>query len=216
MNEIFTDFLNLLIHPVVRWVVFLLNIITIGFAYQQEITRYSTTKGFTGLQYNWHFFIILLTGVFGSFLAFLGLWYTIPFTDILPQYWFIPIFIILIAYYTQITIDTKTIKPTDEFTPPPSNILPKKYRVLITYITLILDLLMFLQFYIYFGVFDYSKNTILHRFLLERFGGWYDGNKLAYLTEWLGLLYVSQDIYSIWIQKTFSACEYKLPLSWNF
>ena len=66
------------------------------------------------------------------------------------------------------------------------------------------------------GIVDYTKNTILHRYLLERFGGWYDGNKLAYFVGWLGFMYVSNDIYNLWISMYFNACEYKLPSSWDF
>ena len=44
----------------------------------------------------------------------------------------------------------------------------------------------------------------------------YDGNKLAFLTEVLGIGYVISDCYNIYLQKTFEACHYKLPSSWNF
>jgi hypothetical protein len=186
-------------------------------AYNQEIVRFSTITAFTGLPYNWHMFIILLLGVFGSFLVFMGLWLTIPFTDGLPFYWYIPLFILLLAYYLQNTIDLKPInKIQDDFIPPPTYILPKKYRIAIVWGVLILDLLIFIQYYIYFGVFDYSKDTYLHRYLLERFGGWYDGHKIAFLIEWLGLIYIISDSYNIYLQTTFEPCKYNLPISWKF
>jgi hypothetical protein len=220
MNYIIENFLNFLITPFIRWIMYFLMIIILLYSYQIEITRYSKEIGFTGLNMNWQMYVLSMIGVFGSFITFMGLWLTIPFSDSLPKYWYIPIFILMIAYYTQITIDTKPISTDDEgtenFTSPPKNVLPQKYRLLIHYIILIVDIIVFVQFYIYFGVFDYSKNTYLHRYLLERFGGWYDGHKLAYLTEWLGLAYVLNDFYYIFISKTFEACEYKLPLSWNF
>ena len=219
MNLIIESFLNFLITPLIRWLVLILNICLIMFAYSQEIVRYSNVKAFTGLPYNWNMFIFVIAGVFGTFLTFLGLWFTIPFTDNLPTYWYIPLFILLIAYYLQSTIDLKPVNNTEklgEFDPPPTHIMPKKYRILLVYMILILDLLIFVQFYIYFGIFDYSKNTILHRYFLERFGGWYDGHKLAFIIEWIGLGYVINDSYNIYLQKTFEACKYNLPASWNF
>ena len=216
MNLIISNFLNFLINPAIRWIVFVLNVIMIAIGYNQEIVRYSTLKGFTGLPYNWNMYMIVVLGVIGSFITFMGMWYTIPFTTALPHYWYIPLFILLLAYYLQNTIDLKPVEASDKFAPPPTNILPKKYRILITYIILILDLIIFIQYYIYFGVFDYGKTTYLHYYLLERFGGWYDGRKLTFLIEWLGLAYVLSDTYNIYLQKTFEACKYKLPASWNF
>lgn len=224
MDSIIYHLLNFIINPVVRWVIFLLNVVFVMFAYNQEIVRFSVIKGISGLPFNWQMFCILLLGVFGSFLTFIGLWLTIPFTEGLPFYWYIPIFIILLAYYLQNTIDLKPIenntkcndKTNENFNPPPTYILPKKYRIALVYIILILDIIIFTQYYIYFGVFDYSKNTYLHRYLLERFGGWYDGHKLAFLAEWLGVFYVISDTYNIYLQTTFEACKYKLPSSWNF
>ena len=217
MHPIISNFLDFIITPAFRWFVFILNVCLIMFAYNQDIVRYSILNGFTGLQFNWQMYIILTLGVFGSFLTFMGLWYTIPFTSNLPEFWFIPIFILLLAYYLQNTIDLKTVNnENDNFQPPPTHILPKKYRIVIVWLILLLDMIIFIQYYIYFGVFDYSKDTVLHRFLLERFGGWYDGNKLAFLTEILGIGYVISDCYNIYLQKTFEPCHYKLPSSWNF
>lgn len=217
MNLILDGILNLLITPAFRWTVFFINIIMIMFAYNQEVVRYSVHTGFTELPFNWQMFVILLLGVFGSFLTFLGLWYTIPFTDSLPTYWFIPLFILLLAYYLQTTIDLKPVdKVTDKFEPPPTHILPQKYRIAIVYFILFLDMLIFIQYYLYFGIFDYGKDTVLHRYLLERFGGWYDGHKLAFIIEWLGVGYVISDCYNIYLQSTFEACKYGLPPSWNF
>lgn len=217
MNSIVLNFLNFLIIPVFRWSVFFLNIILIAFAYNQEIVRYSVNKGFTGLPFNWQMYSIVLLGIFGSFLTFMGLWYTIPFTEGLPEFWYIPVFILLLAYYLQNTIELKPVnRQTDNFEPPPTHLLPKKYRNAIVWIILLLDIIIFVQCYIYFGVFDYSKDTVLHRYLLERFGGWYDGRKLSFLVELLGIGYVISDMYNIYLQTTFEACHYKLPNSWNF
>jgi hypothetical protein len=207
--------LELLITPTVRWIVVIANIIMVAFAYNQEVVRYSTIHGFMGIPYNWQMYILVLLSVFGSFITFLGLWLTIPFTTYFPKYWYIPIFILLLAYYLQNTIDLQPVSGGD-FSPPPTHILPKKYRIIIVWCLLILDIIIFTQYYVYFGVFDYGKNTYLHRYISERFGGWYDGKKFAFLSEWLGLFYVALDLHNIYQQSTFEACTYKLPQSWNF
>jgi hypothetical protein len=212
--------LNLLITPSIRWLVYILNVIMVIIAYNQEIVRYSEHSGFTGLPFNWQMFVIVLAGVFGSFLTFMGLWLTIPFMSGLPFYWYIPIFILLCCYYLQNTMDLKAISASggngDEFVAPPTYLLPRKYRMAIVYLVLILDIIIFIQYYIYFGVFDYSKDTYLHRYLLERFGGWYDGRKLHFVIEWLGIGYIVSDLYNIYLQTSFEACKYGLPVSWNF
>jgi hypothetical protein len=73
-----------------------------------------------------------------------------------------------------------------------------------------------IQTYVYFGIADLSKKTIISRYVLERFGGWYEGNKLDYLYEWAGLFDIVTAIYILYLQTTFQACEYGLPSSWNF
>ena len=73
-----------------------------------------------------------------------------------------------------------------------------------------------IQQYIYFGIADLSKKTVLSRYVLERFGGWYAGNKLDYLYEWTGSFDIFIAFYILYLQSTFQACEYGLPPSWNF
>jgi hypothetical protein len=73
-----------------------------------------------------------------------------------------------------------------------------------------------IQSYIYFGISDLSKKTILSRYFLERFGGWYIGNKLDFLYEWSGMFDIIIGIYILHLQSNFQACEYGLPSSWNF
>ena len=72
-----------------------------------------------------------------------------------------------------------------------------------------------LQLYIYNGIADSSKKTLLSYYLLERFGGWITGNKLDFIFEWSGMIDVMIKIYILLLQKNFVACEYGLPPSWN-
>jgi len=211
-----TDLSNFLISPLSRWLIFALTFAITAFSFSQEIVRFSYLKAFSGFTYNIHMFIISMIGVFGWFLTFLGLWLTIPFTDKLPDYWYMPIFLIIMAWYSQMALNTYSVKDTDDLSPPPGYILPKKYRKLIVYIILILDIIIFAQFFIYMGISDDSKKTVLHRYFTERFGGWHSGNKLAYLVSWIGAIYIINDLYSIHLQKTFRSCLYDLPKSWDF
>ena len=93
--------------------------------------------------------------------------------------------------------------------------LPQKYRVVIAYVSVIIDSMLMLQLYIYNGVVDVSKKTLLSHYILERFGGWIDGNKLDFIFEWSGMIDVFIKIYILLLQTSFYACDYGLPPSWN-
>ena len=151
-------------------------------------------------------------------LTALGLWLDIPFKEYipLPDNWYIYLFIICIAIITQITIDSPEIVDDGSFNPPPAYLLPDKYRLMLTYVSVVVNITMMIQSYIYFGIADLSKKTIISRYFLERFGGWYSGNKLDYIYEWSGAIDIVIAIYILYLQSTFQACEYGLPPSWNF
>ena len=72
-----------------------------------------------------------------------------------------------------------------------------------------------IQLYIYNGIADNSKKTLLSHYILERFGGWIEGNKLDFLFEWSGVFDCVAKIYLLYLQTGFRACEYGLPPSWN-
>jgi hypothetical protein len=87
---------------------------------------------------------------------------------------------------------------------------------MLTYASLVVNITMMIQSYIYFGIADLSKKTIVSRYVLERFGGWYSGNKLDYIYEWSGAVDIIIAMYILYLQITFQACKYGLPPSWNF
>ena len=60
-----------------------------------------------------------------------------------------------------------------------------------------------------------QKKTLFSHYILERFGGWIEGNKLDFIFEWSGMIDVFIKIYILLLQKEFIACEYGLPSSWN-
>lgn len=218
MNELLYAFADFITTPVLRWIMLALSIILNLLRYLNEPQRFSAYTAFTGLTYKWHMFILAVLAFISYGLTALGLWIDIPFKEYipLPDYWYIYIFIILIAIITQITLDSPQIMDDGSFNPPPAYMLPDKYRLLITYVSLVVNIMMMIQAYIYFGIADLSKKTIISRYVLERFGGWYAGNKLDYIYEWSGAIDIFIAMYILYLQSTFRACEYGLPPSWNF
>ena len=216
MNYLLTELAEFITTPVFRWLFLLLSIILNIVKYLNEPQRFSFKKAFTGLDYKWHLYIIAIISCISYCFMAIGLWHSIPFTDYLPDYWYIYLFIICMAIITQIHIDTEQIRDDGSFNPPPTYMLPHNYRVMIAYASFIVNILVMIQTYVYFGIADYSKKTILSRYFLERFGGWYGGNKLDFIYDWSGMIDIFIAAYVLYIQYTFTACNYGLPESWNF
>jgi hypothetical protein len=112
-------------------------------------------------------------------------------------------------------VDSPQYSDDGTLSPPPDTMLPQKYRVIIAYFSVVVDVILMLQVYIYFGITDITKKTLLSTYILERFGGWIDGNKLDFIFEWSGMIDVIIKLYILLLQKNFIACEYGLPRSWN-
>jgi hypothetical protein len=216
MHELLTSLSEFIITPIFRWIFLFLAIILNLLKYYNEPQRYSYKVAFDGLTYKWHLYIIAIISCISYILLAVFLWLSIPFTEYLPDNWIIYLFIICMGIITQITVNTKQIKDDGSFNPPPPYMLPEKYRIMLTYASLIVNIIVMIQTYIYFGIADLSKKTILSRYVLERYGGWYSGNKLAFIYEWSGLLDVIIACYVLYLQYTFQACTYGLPASWNF
>ena len=213
--SILHDLGDFIITPIIRWILLLLGIIFTLIQYVNSPQRYSYKTAEFGLSFKWYIYVLSMFNLFTSTLTTIGQWATIPFTDMLPDYWYIYIFVLCIAIITQITIDTPQIIDDGSFNPPPTYLFPQKYRVMIAYISVIIDTLLMIQIYIYNGIVDSSKKTLLSYYVLERFGGWIEGNKLDFLFEWSGMIDVFIKIYILLLQKNFSACDYGLPASWN-
>ena len=204
-----------IITPLFRWITLFLTIILSILQYLNEPQRFSYKKAGSGLSYKWHLYALAIFGGISTILTFIGLWIQIPFTDKLPDYWYVYIFILYLAIITQITVDSPQITDDGSFNPPPVYMFPQKYRVLLAYISMIVDALIMLQLYIYFGIADITKKTVVSRYVLERFGGWYAGNKLDFIFDWSGIIDTLLKIYILILQQNFNACEYGLPPSWN-
>jgi len=215
MSDLLYSLAEFITTPIFRWLFILLGIILTIFQYINEPQRFSYVKSFEGLSYKWHLYLIAIIIGVSTVLTVIGMWLTIPFTDKLPDYWYVYLFIIYCAIITQITLDSPQYTDDGTFKPPPEYMLPQKYRVLISYVGLVIDIVIMLQIYIYSGISDFSKKTVVSRYVLERFGGWEPGNKLDFLFDWSGILDVLLKVYVLLLQTNFRACDYGLPPSWN-
>ena len=216
MNELLLSLAEFITAPIFRWLFLLLSVILNLVKYYNEPQRFSYTTAFTGLTFKTHIFIIAIISCISYSLMALSLWLSIPFTTYLPDNWYIYLFIICMAIITQIYINSDYVTDDGSFNPPPTYMLPDKYRIMLAYASLVINIVVMIQSYIYFGIADLSKKTILSRYVLERFGGWYVGNKMDFIYEWAGGLDIIIAIYILYLQTNFQACEYDLPPSWNF
>jgi hypothetical protein len=216
MNQLLLALAEFITTPLFRWIFIGLSVTINLIKYLNEPQRFSVRRAFTGLTFKWHLYLISVISYISFCLMTMGLWLDIPFTKYLPDYWYIYLFIICLAIITQITLDTYEVIDDGSFNPPPSYMLPDRYRIMLAYASLVINVIVMIQSYIYFGIADLSKKTILSRYVLERYGGWYFGNKLDFIYEWSGLLDIFISVYVLYLQNNFHACEYGLPASWNF
>ena len=225
MPHLLRDLAEFIITPFTRWILIFISIILTTLQYYNEPQRFSYKTGIIGLSYKWELYLIAIFICVTTTLTLLGFWVSIPFTDMLPDYWYIGFLILYMGLITQITLNSEQVKNvcnkgpdgklTCEFNPPPTYMLPQKYRVMLTYTGLIVFIVIMIQMYIYYDVVDYSKKTLLSRYVLERYGGWYPGNKLDFILEWSGLIDCGLKLYILYLQTNFQACNYGLPSSWN-
>lgn len=210
--------IQLLINPGFRWFCYLAVVILTLFAYLQDPVRFSTQTAFTGLPYNYHFYFSICITITIYVITFLGLWYTIRWDKgTLSTYWYIPFIVLAYAIITQIFVSSTPISYDDDsLSPPPWYMLPRYTRLWIYYVILCLDILIFISALLYSGTSTTFNTTILHRYILNRFGGLEPGNVLNFIIGWLGLGGLVIDVYAIHIQQGFNSCRYGLPESWNF
>jgi len=216
MHALLISLAEFITAPILRWIFLFLSIILNIIKYLNEPQRFSYKTAFDGLTYKWHLYLIAVISCISYCLMTISLWLNTPFTKLLPDNWYIYLFIITLAIITQITVNTKQIKDDGSFNPPPTYMLPVKYRIMLSYASLIINIIVMIQTYVYFGVSDLSKKPIISRYVLERFGGWYVGNKLDFIYDWSGMIDIFIAIYILILQINFQACTYELPASWNF
>lgn len=210
-------FATLLITPWFRWAIFAVSFALTIYAYVQDPVRYSDKKMFLGISYKLFAYIIEIIVIIAAFATFLSLWYTIPFTSRFPTMWFIPVVVITFAYITQLHLESTPI-PTSEnkLNPPPEYIIPRKYRLLVVWALLIINSITFLQNMVYAGISPDFRTTVLHQFILNRFGGLNPDNVLKFIFSWIGTVTIALTLYQIYDVSNMRACTYNLPSSWNF
>ena len=215
ITEVLQKIANFISLSEIRWFFFILVIFLTVFVFIQEPIRFSGIKGITGLNMKWQIFTIAIINALNYMLTFLTLWYTIPFSYNLSSYWYMPLFLIILAIYTQFTINAEITKKDGTLKPPPNYLLPKKYRLFFHYFILVLDILIFAQFFLAGGNINLQVKTYLDKYIFGRFGGFIEGNRISFIASWLGLIGLANDFYNIYLQKNFKACKYELPDSWN-
>lgn len=219
--------IQLLLAPSFRWLCYIMVIILTIIGYIQEPVRFSEQISFLGIPYKYHYYIMICITIAIYVVTFLGLWYTIRWdSSAFSTYWYIPIVILAYAIVTQFFVYTSTISDNSttnnivnskhSLQPPPSYIFPGSTRVWIYYSILILDILIFISALLYAGTSTTFQSTILHKFVLNRFGGLTPDNAMNFIIGWLGLGGLFIDLYIIYMHTTFSACKYGLPPSWDF
>ena len=204
-----------------RWIIFLVVCVLNFIAFYQDPSRYTTESTCYKMSCKWFNFVAGLGTFTMDVLTFIGLWYTIGPSGLkwLPDYWYLPFIIFGYAIITQITIDSETVKASDDtLSPPPKNLWSKKWRVALYAAILLLDIVMFTQIYIDSSLNNYnlSRVRVFDVVIGNQFGGWKTGNKFQFIFAWLGIVGVLLDFAALYVTYTSDACTYKLPVSWNF
>lgn len=205
-----------------RWFL-LLTVMNLNFiAYYQDPTRYTlANQCYFGTPCKWFDYVAGMNTFTLDVVAFIGLWYTISplwLRNSLPEYWFIPFIILGYGIITQITIDSPVVENNkDILDAPPKYLWPQTWRIVLYTIIMIIDILVFTQMYLDFGVNDYRKNfKVFDLMIRSRFGGFIQGNYTQFIFAWVGLGGVIIDILALYYVLVFNSCTYNLPTSWNF
>ena len=210
-NSAFGKFL---LNKTIRWICYFSVLFLTIIVYIQEPTRFSKKKSFLGVEYRLHIFITFSITLFLYMFTFLGLYYSIPFKNTLPDLWYIPLFVMCYCIILHFHSISKSIENTEDLQPLPSYILSRKYRYIFYYLIVIFDIFIFLQVLYHSGIVQTTKRTVLDKFILNKFGGFNTGNKVNFIISWLGLLGLGLDFYMVYLQTSFNPCNYGLPNNW--
>jgi hypothetical protein len=218
--NILNNIKSLLLNNGLRWTLFVV-VLTLNFvAFIQDPIRLSSVNCLN-LPCKWFGYIAGMGTFTMDCLTFIGLWLTIPFTYSLPELWFIPFMLIGYAIITQITLDSKIYTKgenaeTESLNPPPNYLLPQKRRKLIYMTILVIDIIIFLQFYLASGLQKLSgKARLIDIVFLNRFGG-YTGNEISFIIAWIGVIGILFDYIAYNLSSGYTPCKYDQSISWNF
>ncbi len=199
-----------------RWIILLLIFILQIYSYAQNPKLFTNAKKCFNSNCRTVTFLIGVISTTLTLLALITLWYVLPFSDILPDYWYIPIIILTYAIIIQITISTKVEVEDGSFNPPPEYLINKKNRVILYVISTVVSIIYFIQLYLDGGVnIIKNKNRYIDHFILGRFGG-IDKNNFNFFIQWFAIIKIFISILTIKSSVDFYACDYGLPVSWDY
>ena len=211
-NSILDTITQILLNPVLRWSLFITVTILNFIGYIQDPFRISTMKCYFTSCKNFSF--VAQIGTFTlDVLTFLALYLPIKEKFNLPDYWYLPFVILGYAIIAQITIDSKLyeVNDSDEFMPPPTSLWPKYRRVILFSAILIIDIIIFIQFFLDSND-KFKGDKVIDFILLNRFGTFTKDN-ISFYMGWLGILGVIADYISLNFQRDYEACLYNHPNS---
>ena len=87
--SIFNDLCEFLITPLSRWLLLLLGLFITILQYLNSPQRFSFRLAEFNITFKWYMYILCMFNLFTSSLTTIGQWSTIPFTDVLPDYWYV-------------------------------------------------------------------------------------------------------------------------------
>lgn len=198
-----------------RWFVYILVFFLNFVAYRQNPLLYTDNNKCYGMKCRWVSFITGLGACTLYLFGLISLWYVLPFSDILPDYWYLPVIALSYAIIIQLTISVQPVQDNGEFNPPPQHLWSKNKRIWLFIVILILDLIYFHQMYIDGGVSLVPNSRLIDSLILGRFGG-INKDKLSFFIGWFGIIGLLFDVLALRLTSSFDACTYGLPKSWNF
>ena len=140
---------------------------------------------------------------------------------LLDQYQILIGFIILALSYLYFKKSNTTLFKNDNTFSPPPKILSYSYRIILNILIILLSIYQFLIEYSYKnqdGNVD-SANNNLHKYFLNRFGGYNKNDnktkKYLFLSGWSKLIEIFINIILLVITR-FNICKYNLPDAWDF
>lgn len=225
MSSFFIDYFTHHIYPYMfdffmsvafRWIILFIIFVLQIYSYSQNPKLFTNAKKCYTTNCRAVTFLIGVIGTTLTLLALITLWYVLPFSDVLPDYWYIPIIIITYAIIIQITISVKVEVEDGSFNPPPEYLINKKNRIILYVILTILFMIYFIQLYLDGGVnIIKNNNRYIDHFILGRFGG-VNKNNYNFFIQWFAIIKILVSMLTIKSAYDFYACDYGLPSSWDF
>ena len=132
----------------------------------------------------------------------------------LPTFWYLGFGIVALMIILLHFNQTDIINSDNTFHPPPQHFFGKKTRIVIRALILALILIIFLARYMKEALPTLSTQPFAEKFILNRFGGLTQENKVFFYLSWLTVLAVPFTTFRLVQEVTFHPTAYFLPLNW--